>query len=262
MNDTIDVRIGDAEHSIDGAEDVPESGHASPPSANLWGGDTGILGEASRRALVQLIKGPYLSGDRSPGLWAALLADQRAITIRLHELFLDLVIDPLAEFAFVRNASTGEFAAPSTVRTQALTFIDSAMLLVLRDLLLRRESEGRVIVGREEVFERLSVYRGVDRDESDFAKRLNSAWLKMREKLRVVHRTGRADDPEDRVEISPVLRLILDADQVRAVTAEYARLVGTTARDTAGTDEADDDAGDDAAGRDAASEDDAGEGIL
>jgi hypothetical protein len=186
----------------------------------LWDGDTGVLGEQSRRALLELIKGPYLSGAKAGALWSALLVDETAIRSRLHELFLELVIDRVGEFAFVRNVSTDELAAPRTVRTAALTFLDTAMLLVLRQMLLAREGDGRVIVGQEEVFEQLRVYRSADRDESDFDRRLNSSWMNMKNKLRVIHQAG----TEDRAEISPVLRLIVDAEQIHAIGAEYQRI--------------------------------------
>lgn len=190
--------------------------------AGLWPGDTGALAEQSRRALLELIKGPYLSGTRTPALWSALLADERSVRSRLHELFLDLVVDRIGEFAFVRNVSTAELSTPKTVRSAALSFLDTAMLLVLRQMLLAGEGDGRVIVGQEEVFEQLSVYRAADRDEADFGRRLNSSWQNMKNKLRIIHQAG----SDDRVEISPVLRLIVDADQIQAISAEYARIAG------------------------------------
>jgi hypothetical protein len=186
----------------------------------IWPGDTGVIGEQSRRALLELIKGPYLSGVKAPALWSALLADEVGIRSRLHELFLELVVDRVGEFAFVRNVSTTELKLPSSVRTAALTFLDTAMLLVLRQILLAGEGDGRVIVGQEDVFEQLRVYRTVDRDESDFNKRLNSTWLKMKNTLRVIHQAG----AEDRAEISPVLRLIVDAEQIAAISGEYRRI--------------------------------------
>lgn len=187
----------------------------------LWSGDTGALGLDARRALLRLIQGPYLSAERSPGPWSALLADEGAIRIRLHELFLDLVIDRDNGFAFVQNAHTGDLEAPVAVRSEKLTFLDSAMLLVLRQMLLAGEYEGRVIVGEEEVFEQLAPFRTPDRDQTDFAKRLNASWRKMKNTLRVVHTAS-----ADRVEISPVLRMLVDADQVRGLTEAY-RLIAT-----------------------------------
>ena len=224
-------------------------------ATGLWPGDRGVLGEQSRRAMLQLVTGPYLSGVKAPALWSALLGDENAIRSRLHELFLELVLDRIGEFAFVRNVSTTEIKVPNAVRTAPLTFLDTAMLLVLRQMLLTGEGEGRVIVGREEVFEQLRVYRTVDRDESDFGRRLNASWLNMKNKLRVIHQAG----ADDRAEISPVLRLIVDADQIQAVGAEYQRIAAAggavrlagldadDAPDDAPNDASDEEPGDDSA---------------
>lgn len=204
----------------------------------LFVGDTGRLVERSRRALLELIRGPYLSADQNPAIWSALRSDEHEIRSRLHDLYLDLVLDADAGFAFVRNVADDDAAGlPRTIRSAPLTFLDTAMLLVLRQLLLAAHGERRVIVGRDEVFEQLAVYRTVDRDERDFEKRMNASWIKMRNTLRVVHAAGR-DEQEDRVELSPVLRLIVDAEQVRAIRDEYAALVtrGSDA-DPTGTDD-------------------------
>lgn len=203
----------------------------------LFPGDTGRLADASRRALLELIRGPYLSADQNPAVWSALRSDETEIRSRLHDLFLDLIVDADAGFAFVRNVPDVEAAGlPRTIRAAPLTFLDTAMLLVLRQLLLAAHGERRVIVGREEVFEQLAVYRTVDRDERDFERRMNASWLKMRNTLRVVHATGRAEN-EDRVELSPVLRLIVDAEQVRAIRDEYAALVARGGRADAAADD-------------------------
>lgn len=197
-------------------------GEPTELNAALWPGDTGVLREASRRALLDLIRGPYLSGIRNRALWSALLADEAMIRSRLHELFLDLVVDRDHEVAFVRRVTAPDRDIPSAVRSATLTFIDTAMLLVLRQMLLSAENDGRVIVGQEEVFEQLQVFRDPGRDEHDFAKRLNASWTKMQNVLRIVHTAG-----DDRVEISPVLRLLLDDQQVAAFSREYARIART-----------------------------------
>ncbi|HLS32991.1 MAG TPA: DUF4194 domain-containing protein, partial [Brevibacterium sp.] len=146
----------------------------------LWTGDTGTLRETSRRALVQLLRGPYLSGRRHPQLWAALLGDEPPIRSRLADLFLDLVVDTETEVAFVRNAEPDSIEAPRVVRSAAMTFMDTAMLLHLRQLLLQAGSGERVIVGADEVADQLQVYRG--RDDADpalFARRINASWTKL-----------------------------------------------------------------------------------
>jgi hypothetical protein len=184
----------------------------------LWPTDTGTLPEGSRRALVTLIKGPYLSRDRSRENWGALISDEVAIRSRLADLFLDLVIDTDAEVAFVRNAPSP--SAPSVVRSEALTFMDTAMLLALRHTFLGDDGRaGRVIIGQDELYETLSVYRTPDRDEVSFRRNLNASWQKMMNKLRVIHAVG-----EDRAEISPVIRILVDPDRVAALRAVYAQV--------------------------------------
>lgn len=181
----------------------------------LWPGDTGTLHEQTGRALLEILKGPYLSGRQQPQLWAALRADEKAIRSRLHDLFLELVMDDVDEFAFARKVRSAAHDIPSALRTERLTFLDTVMLLVLRQLLLASGGEGRVIVGQDEVYERLAVYRSGD-DDATYLRNLNGAWGRMMNRFRVLHSAG-----DDRVEISPMVKFMIDDEQVRALTSVY-----------------------------------------
>lgn len=212
------------------------AGAGTEDATRLWRGDAGELPDRTRRVLLRLVRGPYLSGAREAQLWSVLLTDEAVLRSRLADIFLELVIDRDNEFAFVRNAPADDVS--KAVRSESLTFVDTAMLLVLRQTLLSEEGRGRVIVGQAEVFEQLAMFRTADRDEKDFSSRLNSSWNKMQNKLRVLHGVG-----DDRAEISPVLRLIVDADQIRAITAEYQRIAREGAgKAAAGTTDAESDA--------------------
>ncbi|GGL86166.1 MULTISPECIES: DUF4194 domain-containing protein [Micrococcaceae] len=190
--------------------------------ASLWSGDSGELAAGSRRVLVQLVKGPYLSAERHPEAWKVLLTDTAALRSRLADLFLDLVLDESLGVAFVRNAPQGETEAPQVVRTMPLTFMDSALLLFLRRELLRGSGATRVFIGRDEVYDHLNSYRAADTtDEAGFRKRVDSAWTKMLKHSLLVR-----TDTEDRVEISPILRLVFSTEQIQAVQDEYQRLAG------------------------------------
>lgn len=196
---------------------APDDTTTSQPmetASALWEGDLGTLGEKSRRALLELLHGPYLSARRRPQLWQALIADETAIRSRLHDMFLDLVIDQHDEFAFTRQVRTEEMTVPSALRTKPMTFLDTAMLLVLRQHLLTAAGERRVIVGKEEVFEQLSVYR--QGDDSGWAKRLNSSWTKMLNSFSVLQQIE-----EDRAEVSPVLKVMIGPEEARAFTELY-----------------------------------------
>lgn len=196
------------------SDDLPAGLPAPEP---LWDGDHGTLREPSRRALLEVLKGPYLSGRRRPQLWASLVADESAIRSRLHDLFLDLVIDRQDEFAFTRKVRVPEIDAPSALRAESLSLIDSIMLLTLRQLLLAAVGEPRVIVGKDEVFERLLVYR--TGDAATYQRTLNAAWGRMTNRYRVIHTVD-----EDRAEISPVVKFIVDHDLATALQEEYGRL--------------------------------------
>ena len=216
MTDTPDTRL-DADRQATASPDGPRTG------------DTGTLGENTRRVLLELLKGPYVSGTQSPQLWSALVTDEALVRSRLHELFLDLVIDKVDEFAFTRKVVTDELDVPAAVRSERLTFLDTAMLLVLRQLLLAAPGERRVIVDRDEVYERLAIYR--TGDESTFQRNLNGAWGRMSNRLRVLHKVG-----DDRFEISPMVRFLIDEDRVRELIDVYERISDTGEAGTADTD--------------------------
>lgn len=185
----------------------------------LWTGDSGSLREPSRRALVQLLRGPYLSGASHGRLWAALLADEDAIRSRLSDMFLELITDDAAQVAFVRNAGE-DIDAPKVMRTATLTFLDTALLLHLRQQLLHETTGNQAIVGADEVADQLQVYRGKDAaDPAGFAKRINTSWQKM-----VKYGLLSATSTEGRYVVSPVLRLVFGPEEIAAVRNEYSRL--------------------------------------
>lgn len=185
----------------------------------LWPGDTGILSEATRRVLLKLLQGPFISSQKDPKEWPQLLADTAAITSRLHDLFLDLVIDRVEEVAFIRPVGSSENVFPVAVRTLSLTFMDTLLLLVLRQFLLSSQGAGPVYLDKSEVVEQLQAFRG-ERDPVDFAKRVNASWTKFGRDLRLLVKT----DEKDRVEISPAVRVLIDADRVKTITAQYRKL--------------------------------------
>ncbi|UNX55173.1 DUF4194 domain-containing protein [Georgenia sp. TF02-10] len=222
MTETDGADVTDAGLTGPGLTDAGEGVLAdqAPADGGLWPGDTGTLREPSRRALVQLLRGPYVSADRQGHLWRAVLNDEAAIRSRLADVFLDLVVDTEAQVAFVRNADTGGLDAPRVVRSAPMTFMDTALVLHLRQLLLQSAGSERVIVGQDEVSDQLQVYRGRDNaDPAMFGKRINASWRKL-EQYGILARTS----TEGRYEISPVLRLVFGAEEIAAVQAEYARL--------------------------------------
>ena len=214
-------------HAAPAQDGLDHTGGANPGA--LWDGDPGSLPRDTRRTLVRLLQGPYLTTELHPELWNALLKDEADIRRRLGDLFLELVIDREAGLAFTRNASDPTGAAPSVMRAMRLTLVDTVLLLHLRTLLLRANTPGeRVFVDRSEIDDHLSVYRPhTSTDHTGFMRRVSSSVDKLKRAALL-----RDTDVAERYEVSPVLALVFTADEVAAVTAEYRRLLGEDGRDS------------------------------
>lgn len=187
----------------------------------LFEDDRGQLPFEARKVLVNLLKGPLLDGSRTPDQWAVLVRDEALLRARLHELFLELVLDPLNKVAFTRPVDAEELEAPSLLRVRALTFLDSVLLLYLRQQLLEAEGQGvRAAVSLADMATALSVYEShQNTDHVTFVKRVGAAI----ERVKDMHLLKKLTD--DRFEISPVLRLIFTAETIQALGAVYRLLV-------------------------------------
>lgn len=193
-------------------------------TAGLWRDDTGELSIDARRALVQLLKGPVLDGTRMPVIWRALEATEREIRSRLHDLFLDLIIDRDQMIAFTRQAETGIVKAPILLKRKPLTYIETYLFLLLRQRLSAAEGRGeRAVIYLNEIREYLSVIGNETTDRVGFEKHLTGA-VKKAERFGVLRHLRNA---EESYEISPVLKMIMTADVVEEVKAYYEGKVTT-----------------------------------
>lgn len=200
---------------------VPADSPAPGDRHVLTATDRGRLPLLARRVLVGLLQGPYLARTTHPNLWPVLVAEEDLVRERLGDLFLDLVLDQDSGVAFIRPMTDEEVDLPRTIRSMPLTFVDTALLLFLRERLVRSEG-GRVFVGRDEIDDQLEVYRPTeDTNVAQYGKRVNASVMKLKDNSIL-----RSTSEEGRFEISPVLGLVFDADAVRAVSAELRRMAG------------------------------------
>jgi hypothetical protein len=229
------------EHQDDEHQDDEQ---ASP--GNLFAGDTGELPWDTRRALVQLLAGPSLEARRHPKLWPVLVRDEVPIRRRLSELFLDLVMDPELQVAFTRQFDAGELETPLLLRRSQLTFLDSILLLYLRQQLTHADARGdRAVVSVDEILEHMSVYeRSLNTDRAGFTKRIQASIEKIK-KNSILHKIRSS---EDRFEISPTLKLLFSAGEIQALTRTYQHMAAGEAVASAPFPESSDSDSDDEAG--------------
>jgi hypothetical protein len=201
---------------------APAPGDDAQPAGVLFVNDTGELPLDTRRVLVQLLSGPSLEGRRHPRLWPVLLRDEQVIRRRLAELFLELVLDRDLQVAFTSQVAADELDIPILLRRAQLTFIDSVLLLFLRQRLTQADSHGeRAVISRDEMVENLMPYeRAASTDRAGFSKRVNASI----EKLKKHNILQKLRASEDRFEIAPTLKLLFSAEEIIALTALYDRM--------------------------------------
>ena len=194
----------------------------APPTTALFLGDSGELALDTRRALVQLLSGPALDGRRHAKLWPVLLRDEPVVRRRLAELFLELVIDRDMQVAFTRQADTGDLEVPLLLRRAQLTFIDSILLLYLRQRLTQADAHGeRAVVALDEIMDNMTLYeRAASTDRAGFAKRVHASVEKVK-KHKIIQKIRAS---EDRYEISPTLKLLFSAEEIQTLTGLYLRM--------------------------------------
>ncbi|AGA90083.1 hypothetical protein Thimo_1286 [Thioflavicoccus mobilis 8321] len=214
-------------------------GERTGETGGLYPNDTGVLPEAARRALVQLLSGPSLEGRRHPRLWPALVQHREEIRSRLAELFLELIVDADRQVAFTRQADTGELEAPILLRRSPLTFLDSVLLLYLRGTLVEADTQGvAALVSLDEMIQQLGLYEPqASTDRVGFEKRARAAIEKAKKNSLISSIRG---SPE-RFEVSASLKLMLGPEEVESLGRIYDRLAMTDAGSNR-PDDAEDDA--------------------
>jgi hypothetical protein len=189
----------------------------------LFPGDRGELRGETRRALVALLAGPSVDGERQPKLWLVLKRDEAVLRSRLSDLFLELAVDDDNRVAFVRQVPQhGEADIPILLRRQPLTFLQSAGLLILRAALTNASTVGqRAVIGGAELIADLGAYQDpANSDKARFAKQCAAVV----ETLKKVSILRPIPGSADRFEVSPTLTLLLPAEQLEALRATYERL--------------------------------------
>ena len=187
-------------------------------------GDSGALPLDTRRTLVQLLTGPLVDGRRHSKAWEVVLRDEQVLRSRLHELFLELVLDRDQQVAFLRQVSREDVDIPILLRRNTLSFIETALLLFLRLRLTQADAQGeRAALDLQEMLEYLKTFERSDNvDQSRFAKQCDGAVEKAK-KLGLLRKLANS---EERFEVSPALKLLFPAEEIEQLTKAYAMAAG------------------------------------
>lgn len=206
-----------AEFDAEGNDDV-EAGDAHHESNALYPGDRGELPFDLRRLLIYLLRGPYFERSQDKRLWTLLLGNADIIRARLSDLLLELVIDEAAGIAFCRKPALGDLQAPSLLPAVRLRFLDSALLLELRERLLRASETGeRAVVTLFELRDLLQIYDAASlSNESTFLKHLAGIVERLKRRRILLPLKG-----GDSFEISRVLPLLFTSADIESLREAF-----------------------------------------
>ena len=185
--------------------------------------DTGTLTLKQRRALVKLIKGPFItataSADRED--FTVVVESRAVLAQQLDNLFLTLVVDEIAGIAYTKVWDTDIEGTRSLLRAKPLNFVETVIILHLRRQLAKASPNERTIVDKLEVFEATAPYQSAQgTDHTKQQKQFDAAWNSL-VKAKVVVETP----TPGRWEVSQVLRVAFSSDEIKAVSDSFEELL-------------------------------------
>ena len=200
--------------------------------------DTVELPVEARKALVSLLRQGVILASQKNHLFAALCRYQDRIRRHLAEVFLQLILDEKAGVAFIASHKS-EYQSPaseqentneddidadaaSLITRRTLSLYDTLLLLVLRKHYQDREAVGeqKIIIDVERIESCLTPFLPLTNSTRSDRRKLNTALQKMVAKK--ILASDRSDD--DRFEITPVIRYVVNAEFLETMLAEYKKI--------------------------------------
>lgn len=191
----------------------------------------------ARRVLVYLMRQGAIIATQKPKLYQSLGRYQTQVRRHLAEVYLRLVLDEKAGIAFVgryeqvdgtesesseQDNTEHDDAFVSLIARRTLSLYDTLLLLVLRRHYQERESAGeqKVTVDVERLESYLTPFLPLTNHAKADRKKLNAAIQRLISKKLLSAIRG----SDDRYEITPIIRYVVDAAFLESMLEDYLRL--------------------------------------
>lgn len=195
----------------------------------------GRLLEAERAALIYLLKKGVILHRQKPAFFDAVVARESHIRERLADMNLMLTVDERGGMLFIRQIGEADLIEddeeigdnPSLISSRKLTLYDSLILLILRRHFQVREAAGEttVIIDIDRLENELKPFLAISNSSRQDRKKLNGVIKRMINKnLMITVRNN-----EDRWEISPIIRHVVNAEFLERLWNEYLILANSDA---------------------------------
>lgn len=215
--------------SVEGSQGNEDTSFADDTVADESSGKS--MPPEARRALVSLLRQGVILSSQKAKLFESLCQHQSAVRRHLSEVYLKLVLDERAGVAFVAGIQSEEDAEPgnlddeetvSLISRRTLSIYDTLLLLVLRKHYQDRETSGeqRIVIDTERVESHLTPFLPLTNSTKSDRKQLNAALQKMATKKILSPVRG----SDDRFEITPVIRYVVNAEFLESMLNEYLKI--------------------------------------
>ncbi len=209
------------------AAQVPDPDEAAPSGTfvealavedddpGLFPGDTGVLPFEARRVLALLLQRRYLAAADHPVEWKALLTHQQVVSSRLHDLFVELVVDRDYEIAYKRQVRSDGLTIPVLLKDEPYKRVETLLMLFVRNRFRQEQGAGQAAayVDAEEMADYALGF--LAHDETNLSARRreidNAVAALARERVLEEVATGR-------YRILPVVEILLPVDRLRELT--------------------------------------------
>ncbi|OAI10565.1 hypothetical protein A1332_23735 [Methylomonas methanica] len=187
--------------------------------------NNGSMPPEARRALVSLFRQGVILASQKSNLFDSICRYQDAIRNHLADVYLKLILDQRAGVAFIAglDESDGENEETvSLITRRTLSLYDTFLLLVLRKHYQERETTGeqKIIIDVEKIEANLSPFLSLTNSSKSDRRQLDAALKKMTER----HILSSVRGNDDRFEITPIIRYVVNAEFLESMLLEYQQL--------------------------------------
>ncbi|WP_031431505.1 DUF4194 domain-containing protein [Methylomicrobium agile] len=193
----------------------------------------GRLPQEARRALIALMRHGVVMAENKRLLFEALCRYRAGIQEHLADMNLRLLLDEKAGIAMLLTQGgdgDGDEEGASLINRRTLSLYDTLLLLVLRKHYQERETAGeqRVIIDNERIETALRPFLPLTNSSRGDLRQLNGALNTMKDR-RIL---GAVRGEDDRYEITPVIRYVVNAAFLEQMLGEYTRLAERSGSET------------------------------
>lgn len=181
----------------------------------------------ARRALVSLLRHGVILAAQKFKLFNVICLYESDIRRHLSDMYLNLVLDKKAGICFVASVDEDDDGHDdedpvSLITRRPLSLYDTLLLLVLRKHYQERETSGeqKVVIDIERIEAQLNPFLPLTNNAKGDRRKLAASLKKMLEKKVIALMRG----SQDRFEITPLIRYVVNAQFLETMLAEYQRL--------------------------------------